>query len=97
MTMLEHLHRRLGQWQSEDIPDLLAECQAVIDMLSDALRDAARNDNTAYDHHQPRRWDGRPPDIDGGTIWLTPREIARYALGEPELATTAELIRELRA
>ena len=45
-----------------------------------ALQTIVRNDATAYEHHQPRRWDGRTPDAEGGTIWLTPREMARQLL-----------------
>lgn len=53
------------------------------DMLVETLTRARRrfaaiveNDFTYYDHHKPRR-DGRLPREDGGTIWLTPREMAR--------------------
>jgi len=55
--------------------------------LEAALRSCARSDKTTYEHHEPRRFDGLRPEDDGGTIWLTPREIARCALGEPDLAT----------
>lgn len=42
------------------------------------LQTIVRNDETRFEHHQPRRWDGKRPT--GGTIWLTPREMARRAL-----------------
>ncbi len=86
MNEIEHLRQRVTNWQSEDIPDLLASLAAMIVKLQLALRNAARNDKSRYDHHEPRPWDGKKPDPDG-TIWLTPREIARHALQEPDLAT----------
>lgn len=46
--------------------------------LVDLLQTIVRNDTTVYEHHQPRRFDGLLPE--GGTIWLTPREMARHAL-----------------
>jgi len=55
--------------------------------LENALRSCARSDKTTYEHHEPRRFDGRKPEDVNGTIWLTPREIARGALGEHNLAT----------
>ena len=48
--------------------------------LADALRAIAMNDRTTYDHHEKRPRDGRAPGEDGGTIWITPREIAIGAL-----------------
>lgn len=44
------------------------------------LRAICRADRTVYAHHEPRAWDGRRPEKDGGTIWLTPREKAESAL-----------------
>ena len=70
----------------------LQALKARVAMLEKALRDAARNDNSRYEHHQRREWDRRFPAEDGGTIWLTPREIARRALGEPNLATLADAL-----
>jgi len=70
--------------------------------LERALRAAARNDATIYAHHQPRMFDRRRPEEDdsaelaGGTIWLTPREIARRVLREPELATVDEALRTVK-
>lgn len=61
-----------------------------ISRLREALRRAARNDKTSYRHHEIRPFDGRKPATDNGTIWLTPREIARRILNEPELATAAD-------
>ena len=42
------------------------------------LRTIAMNDRTTYEHHESRPRDGREPE--GGTIWLTPREMAIDAL-----------------
>lgn len=56
-----------------------------IERLKKALRDAARNDATHYEHHEARQFDRKKPDP--GTIWLTPREIARRVLQDPWLAT----------
>ena len=44
------------------------------------LQEVVRNDETRFSHHQPRRFDGKDPKAAGGTIWLTPREMARRAL-----------------
>lgn len=47
--------------------------------LANALQSVIENDKTYYNHHDPRP-DGRLPKENGGTIWLTPKEIARRAL-----------------
>lgn len=60
-----------------------------IERLRTALRNAARNDKTRYNHHETRPFDGKKPSP--GTIWLTPREIARSVLQEPALATGDDL------
>jgi len=85
MTEIEHLRNRLKNWQSEDVVDLLANCDLAITKLQLALRAAARNDKSNYNHHETRPFDNTKPNP--GTIWLTPREIARRALSEPNLAT----------
>jgi len=42
-----------------------------------------KNDKTEYEHHEARPFDGeKPRDVDGGSIFLTPREIAEDALRE---------------
>jgi hypothetical protein len=66
--------------------------QDEIERLKTALRQCARNDATEYDHHDPRRWDGKKPSesVPPGSIWLTPREIARAVLKEPDLATFSD-------
>jgi len=52
--------------------------EGQLEGLVRALQNIVRLDATSYEHHQPRRWDGKTPDeVSGGTIWLTPREIAR--------------------
>lgn len=58
----------------------IAELERQRESTVRALQAIVRNDATSYQHHEPRRWDGRTPDADGGTIWLTPREIARQML-----------------
>lgn len=60
--------------------DRLAQLEKQRESTVRALQTIVRNDTTAYEHHQPRRWDGKTPDEDGGTIWLTPREMARQML-----------------
>ncbi len=57
--------------------------ERYIDKLRQSLDDIIKNDSTHYNHHQPRQFDGRTPKEDGGTIWLTPKEIARRALRTP--------------
>lgn len=59
--------------------DLLAE-NARLRLV---LQDVIDNDLTEYDHHQKRR-DGKKPSQaeEPGSIWLTPREMARAALAE---------------
>ncbi len=53
--------------------------QAENERLRKALQGVIENDKTTYRHHEPRR-DGMKPGKDGGTIWLTPTEIAKRAL-----------------
>lgn len=77
---------RLGVAKLEQ---LLVKAQREInrEQLVAMLQEIVRNDTTRYDHHEARRWDGRTPDSKGGTIWLTPKEMARQALrylGEPQ-------------
>lgn len=57
-----------------------------------------RNDETHFEHHQVRRWDGKDPHEAGfdGTIWQTPREIARNALRALG-ADVPDAIAEMRA
>jgi hypothetical protein len=50
-----------------------------IDMVA-TLQSIVRNDKTDYRHHESRPWDGRKPGAEGGSIWLTPRELATRAL-----------------
>jgi len=60
---------RVDQPKREDVIEVL---QAIV-----------RNDETYFDHHQARRWDGKAPrelGVGAGTIWLTPREIASTTL-----------------
>jgi len=69
--------------------EALDEAFDEIERLRTALRNAARNDRSRYNHHEPRPFDGKKPSP--GTIWLTPREIARSVLQEPALATGDDL------
>lgn len=67
------------------------ELTAEVERLKGALRLMARCDRSKpYEHHEPRHFDNRLPRDAGGTVWLTPREIARNFLREPNLATFAE-------
>jgi hypothetical protein len=51
------------------------------EQLVKLLQAIVRNDETHFEHHQPRRWDGKKPsEAGGGSIFLTPREMARRAL-----------------
>ena len=63
-----------------------------IDALETVLRNAARNDKTVYKHHEARPWNGEKPGVSDGTIWLTPAEMARVVLGEPDLATARDVL-----
>lgn len=69
--------------------EALDEAFDEIERLRTALRNATRNDRSRYNHHEPRPFDGKKPSP--GTIWLTPREIARGVLQEPALATGDDL------
>lgn len=69
--------------------EVIERLEARIDALESALRAAARNDRSRYDHHEARPFDGKTPGPDG-SIWLTPREIARSVLREPNLATLSD-------
>jgi hypothetical protein len=54
-----------------------------IENMKQALNAIIENDKTQYGHHQPRP-NGDMPEKTGGTIWMTPREIARSALKDLE-------------
>ena len=62
-----------------------AELLIKIEKLEAALRLAARNDNSSYRLRQKRFFDNKAPG--DAKIWDTPRDIARKALGEPNLAS----------
>jgi len=53
----------------DDMSDIVGNLQTIV-----------RNDRSNYRHHEPRPWDDRRPDVEGGTIWLTPKELATRAL-----------------
>lgn len=49
--------------------------------IIELLQTIVRNDETYFAHHQARRWDGKEPsEVGGGTIFLTPRELATAGL-----------------
>jgi hypothetical protein len=50
----------------------------ILAQLPAMLRAIAMADKTTYAHHEKRPRDGKKPE--GGTIWLTPRELALHAL-----------------
>lgn len=76
---------RIGEWVERAdglcalrIPD---PEQVDVKQLVAMLQIIVRNDETHFEHHQARRWDGKKPrEAGGGTIWLTPREMAISAL-----------------
>lgn len=79
---------RSSAFEQSDGPILASAFDAMaveIEGLKQALRNCARNDRSSYSHHEPRPFDGTQPSP--GSIWLTPREIARGALRERWLAT----------
>lgn len=96
---IKYLRDHIGEWDMTNaeeclvaVESLRADYQLALDevnRLKRALRMCARNDGTEYAHHQKRRWDGLEPmnAPEPGSIWLTPREIARATLGERSLAT----------
>lgn len=53
--------------------------QGEIKNLREALQSVIEADKTTYRHHEPRP-DGRLPKENGGTIWMTPKEIAQGVL-----------------
>ena len=57
----------------------LAAAEAERERLREAMQTIVQVDKTRYEHHEPRP-DGALPRTDGGTCWLTPKEIARAAL-----------------
>ena len=67
------------EWSEDDLArkcaEELAEIRAQLPAL---LRAIAMSDRTTYEHHEKRPRDGKKPE--GGTIWLTPREMAIAAL-----------------
>jgi hypothetical protein len=48
--------------------------RGALQELRTIFENIRRNDETRFEHHQPRRFDGKLPE--GGTRWLEPREIA---------------------
>jgi hypothetical protein len=73
------------------LPSLLTERARILSAgsaLARAMESIIANDKTTYQHHEARRSDGLTPrEAEGGTIFLTPKEIARAALTAWEEAT----------
>jgi hypothetical protein len=78
----------------------LAESITKLGNCVDGLQTIYRHDTTSYQHHQARGWDGLTPEEalgpGAGTIWLTPRELAR-ALLRYLGATVPDSLEEMRA
>ncbi|MDF1565293.1 MAG: hypothetical protein P1V51_19810 [Deltaproteobacteria bacterium] len=75
------LMRIYGASVEEEIPESVL--RERLEIAVEAMRAIERNDKTSYNHHEARPFDGKIPDeIDGGTCFLTPREISQYAIAE---------------
>ena len=76
---LKDLAIRLSLWVAEERADAVAEVWAE---LKPALDVIIKNDKTHYRHHEIRSFDGKSPKemVDGGTRFLTPKEIAQDLL-----------------
>jgi len=64
------------------IDDALELAMKENTMLRRALERIIRNDMTKFQHHQKRRDGKTPRQVDGGDIFLTPREIAQATLNK---------------
>lgn len=71
-----------GQSAETGTPELtLPQALRLVALYERTLRGVITNDKTKYQHHEARRWDEKKPhEVDGGTIFLTPRELAQRAL-----------------
>lgn len=65
---------------SDSVTDVKEIKVDSVDGIVEILQAIVRNDRSNYRHHEPRPWDDRRPDVEGGTIWLTPKELATRAL-----------------
>lgn len=74
----------MGCWHDKIVDQKIKIEELLSDnkRMAKALKGVIENDKTHYNHHDPRP-DGRLPREDGGTIWLTPKEIAKRALPKP--------------
>lgn len=79
----------------EEITKLQSELQAAearAALLAERMAHIIDVDKTCYRHHEARP-DGKLPREDGGTIWLTPKEMAKNALSATQEQTEAFLER----
>ncbi len=61
----------------------MTRAEKMVHIVRESLRAIILNDKTRYEHHQYRPSDGmKPREVGGGTIFLTPKEIAEGALRE---------------
>ena len=68
------------------------EFRELVKNLRDVFESIRKNDATCYEHHQPRRFDGKKPtDVGGGTRWLEPREMAMAAIKAIDRALAADV------
>ncbi len=63
----------------KDLLERVRKAEELLEYLRGRAEVVIENDKTCYDHHEPRP-DGKNPREDGGTCWLTPKEIAKYML-----------------
>lgn len=63
----------------------------------EALESVIQNDKTYYNHHEPRPYDDKVPKEDGGTIWMTPRQVAERRLKCSSVETEKAVWAVLRA
>jgi hypothetical protein len=67
--------------EADSLRASLQSARSAAGALVEALTRVIANDKTTYRHHEARPSDGLTPrQADGGTIFLTPKEIARSAL-----------------
>ena len=65
--------------ERDDQQHTIFELERENERLKEALQSVIEADKTIYKHHEPRP-DGRLPKENGGTIWMTPKQIAQGVL-----------------
>jgi hypothetical protein len=73
------IQKALSLDAGKDLLERLRKAEELLEYLRGRAEVVIENDKTCYDHHEPRP-DGKNPREDGGTCWLTPKEIAKYML-----------------